>query len=101
VRNVRLPHATLVAETGVSLAGTEGFTFSGVPIKAARGPAYVLEKTRGLTVERGVVAPGTDTFVSVTDEATSGVRILVTDLKGVAKPVALAAGARPGAAQVK
>jgi polygalacturonase len=101
VRNIRLSHATLVADRGASLSDTEGFTFSDVQINAARGPAYTLERTRGLTVERAVVAPGTETFVSVTDAATAGVRILATDLKGIARPIALAAGARPDAVEVK
>ena len=50
---------------------------------------------------KGVVAPGTGVFVSIADAATTGVRILGTDLKGVATPVALARAADPKAIAIK
>jgi polygalacturonase len=101
VRTIHLKDVTLVADRGASLTDTEGFTFTNVQVRAAKGPAYILARTRGVTIERSVVAPATTTFVSVTDADTTGVHIVGTDLKGVANAVALAPGANPKAVEVK
>jgi polygalacturonase len=101
VRNIHFKNVTLVADQGASLSETEGFTFSNVQVRAAQGPAYILEKTRNLTLEKSVISPGTGTFVSVTDAATVGIRIVGTDLRGIPRPVALAPGADPKAVEVK
>jgi hypothetical protein len=90
-----------VADRGASLAETQGFTFSRVHIRPKSGAVYVLEKTRDLTISSAVVPLETTTFVSVNDTATSGVRIVGTDLKAIAHPVSLPAGAKPAAVTVE
>ena len=85
-----LPHPLNDRAIGIS---TEDLRRIPVLIGAASGDSKV-EAIRGLL--RGSLLK-----VLVTDAATAGVRIVGTDLRAVAHPVALAAGADPKAVEVK
>jgi hypothetical protein len=97
VRRIHFRNVALAARRGARLIETEGIRLSGFQILPSSGPVLSLERTRDLVLERGTVPAGVETFVSVVDGETQGVRVRGTDLRGLRIPFALAPTARKDA----
>jgi len=97
VRGIHFRNVVIAAQQGARLVETDGIRLSGFQILPSSGPVLSLERTRDLVLERGTVPAGVETFVSVVDGETQGVRVRGMDLRGLRAPFALAPVARKDA----
>lgn len=101
IRGIVLDDVRISARTGLATVDADAITLRRVEITPRTGPVMALRDSRNVAVEGAAVAPGTEVFLRVDGESSSGIRVSGVAIKNAKKPVDTGAGVRPDAVVLK
>ncbi|HTZ21086.1 MAG TPA: glycosyl hydrolase family 28 protein [Opitutaceae bacterium] len=101
IQNIRFEDLTIASTKGVICSDVKGLVFDRVQVTPASGPVFALKNASDLVV-RGARAPaGTDVFLQIEGQGTSGVRLEACDLSAAKQPFVTGPGVPAGAVTLK
>lgn len=93
IENVKFKNITIASNKGVVCENVKKVTFGNVSIVPQTGPVYQVTNGTDLLISRNGVPEATEVFIEVRGEASTGIRVVGTDVSKVAQAVLTKDGA--------